>query len=291
MKKKIHFIINPVAGQPYPILRTLNNICDKYDCPWDISITGPDNVKQLARAAGKSDADIIVVYGGDGTVAEVSGELMASDKIIGVLPGGTANILSLDLGIPQDIKKACELICSGKHTVKKIDVGKVEQNYFLLRLGFGFEAEAVKSANRSFKNQFGWMAYALSGFRALLKTRPTKYNLVLDGHKESCEGLSLIVANSGNIGVPGVSMFPDIDITDGKLDIIVIGKAGLQKLAGLEQKEINKRTVLSLFKHWQAEQVSVSSSPAQAIHYDGEILKKKKVEIGIHHQAMRVIGK
>ena len=64
-----------------------------------------------------------------------------------------------------------------------------------------------------------------------MKTRPTKYDLDFGWSiKKPAKDYPLVVANSGNIGVPGVSMFPGIDITDGKLDIIVIGKAGLQKL-------------------------------------------------------------
>lgn len=289
MNKKIHFIINPASGRPYPILNTINSVCHKHDCRWTVAVSQPDNLNQLAQEAAKSDAEIIAVYGGDGTLAEVASALIGSDKLLGILPGGTANVLSVELGIPQNIAKACILLSKNDTKHKKVDIGQVNDKYFLLRVGLGFEAEAVKEADRSFKNKVGVLAYALSSFRAILKTKFVTYDLVLDGQHQTCKGLSLVVANSGNLGLPGISLLPAIDVTDGYLDVILIRTTDLQKLFDFEEKGLTWSENLALFKHWRVKRLSVKPLSNQPIHYDGEILESSNLNIEIHPQALKII--
>lgn len=289
MTKKVHFIINPASGQPYPVLHTINSVCSEYDCEWTIAVTKKDNILQIAKDAAQSDADIIAVYGGDGTLATIAGEIHKADKTLGILPGGTANVLSVELGIPKDIRLACENICSKNQQTKRIDIGKICDRYFLLRVGLGFEAELIKGADRTAKTKMGWLAYALSGLQATFKTKQTKYRMRIDDKKVDCEGLSLVIANSGNLGLPGINLFPEISISDNKLDIVLIRPADLNLLFPLSNEPKPDNTKLSLFQHWQAQKVKIESGYKQSVQYDGEVLDQDKLEIEILPQALKVI--
>lgn len=288
MNNKIHFIINPIAGQPYPILNTITHVCAKHDVEWTHAVTSKDNIDQLAQDALRCDADIVAVYGGDGTISAVANALIHSDKTLGILPGGTANVLSIELGIPQDIRRACALLCRERPNILQMDVGKVNNHHFMLRVAFGFEAEAVKAADRQFKNKLGVLAYALSSLKALWKTKVTTYELTIDGKSYEREGVSLVVANSGNLGLSGISLLPKISVLDGYLDVILIRTADLQALFDSEgDGPISDK--IALFEHWQAKKVSVITRPAQSVHYDGEVLESEELTTEIISGALKIV--
>ena len=104
MAKKIHVIINPASGQPQPILNRLNDVFHPAGVHWDISITqqGGDATR-FARQAIADGADVVAVYGGDGTVMEVAQAVMGGDVPMAILPGGTANLMSVEMGIPKNL--------------------------------------------------------------------------------------------------------------------------------------------------------------------------------------------
>ena len=165
MPKKIHVIVNPVSGQPQPIIQTLNSVFTKYDVDWDLSITKQSNVREITQKAMDRGAEVIAVYGGDGTISEVASVLKDTDVALGLLPGGTANVLSCELMVPRDLKRAAVLLCTEHQDIMECDMGQIQDKYFMLRVGVGFEAETMKGARRDSKTKLGWLAYVFSGFR------------------------------------------------------------------------------------------------------------------------------
>ena len=290
MSKKFHVIINPASGKPYPILHTLNRLFTKYNIQWSLALTNPDNIEEVAQEAKSNDADMILVYGGDGTICSIAGYLINTEKTLAILPGGTANILSIELEISQNIEKVCEKICQDKFRPRQIDVGRINDRYFLLRVGFGLEAEAIRNADRSSKSRLGILAYALSGLQALIKTRPTRYQLKIDEKDVSSEGYSLIVANSGNLGIPGIRFFPGVEIDDGNLDLILIRSMDLQLLAKFDTEKDDESNFKGLFQHWRAKKISVRTSPKQTTQYDGELLDSSSFEINVLPKSLRILG-
>jgi diacylglycerol kinase (ATP) len=289
--KRIHIIINPSSGQAVPILHTLNNVFSRYAVKWSISITEKGNISEIINNLNFDDIDILAVYGGDGTISEVVNALDGRDVLLGILPGGTANILSIELGIPQDLKKACRILCQRSSREKQLDLGKFNGRYFILRLGLGFEAEIVKSAGRSFKNNFGWLAYALSGPKALLTTKPTCYQMVIDGRKVQCQGVSLLIMNSANLGLPLFTFSFKTKMDDGVLDVFLIRRTDLQRLFRMEKKDLTGRDIGLFFRHWQAKEVSVRARPKQILQCDGELLEIDKFDVQVVPKAIRVVVK
>src|SRR5262249_1448703 len=99
--------------------------------------------------------------------------LIGSQVPLAILPGGTANVMSVELGIPNDLMQACALVSGEERAFRQVDMGQVNDHTFLLRAGVGFEADRVQGASRELKDRIGSLAYTVSALQALANSRPT----------------------------------------------------------------------------------------------------------------------
>lgn len=306
MARRIQVIVNPAAGQDAPILNIMNRIFREAGVEWDISLTKEaGDARRLAQEAAQRGVDVVAVYGGDGTVAEVASGLVGSQVPLAILPGGTANVLSVELGIPADLALACQLAANPEAVVRPLDMGTVNGDYFILRVGIGFEAAMVEKADRESKDKYGVLAYLWSAMQNLYKPEIAKYHLTIDGQSIEAEGLTCMIANSGNMGQAGLNLIPTIDVGDGLLDVIVIHQASLQtffdlvgSITGFKQMQSadvpagsgvpNDMAPQSL-QYWQAKEVTVVTEPTQTVQCDGEILGKIEVQCKVVPHAINVL--
>ena len=291
MDKKVHVVINPAAGQPEPILHILNNVFRPAGARWETSIThqAGDATRQ-AREAAQGGADVVVAYGGDGTVMEVVNGLVDTQVPLGILPGGTGNILSVELGIPQSSEEAARLLVSPEAQIRKVDVARSGDRFFLLRALSGFDARRIQLTTRELREQHGKLAYLIAALKAVPEARAVHYRLTLDGDDVECEGLTCIVANSGNMGVRGLSLVPDIKISDGLLDVIVIHGLDPLSLVSALGNIADAPLDLDRFHHWQAQEITVASDPPQTVIGDGEAWGETPIQITVLPGALRVVA-
>src|SRR5690606_4442706 len=120
--------------------------------------------------------------------------------------------------------------CRVDSTLRAIDMGEVNGHHFVLRVGVGFEADMVEQADRELKNRFGVFAYLWSAVQNLSQPTISHYQLTIDGNEIETDGLTCLIANSGNLGQTGVNLLPDVDISDGLLDVIIVQQASLRSL-------------------------------------------------------------
>ena len=295
MKKKIKnicIIINPAAGIGESILPVINASMKEAGIKWEALITHQaGDAIQFAKAAVKEGIDALAVYGGDGTLREAISGLIGSEIPLVILPGGSANVMATELGIPSDLKEACMLLSHGPLETKTIDVGQFDKRYFIVRISIGFDADVVKGADRQSKNKMGIFAYFLSAAAALKKTKRTVYHLKIDGQKHEVQGLTCIITNTGNLGFSNISFDKHIDVSDGLLDVIVVRKANLSlfKLMVVTLLKRERPDNLKLVEYWQGKDISVSSSPKQTVQCDGEILEKIPLHIKVIPGAIKVL--
>lgn len=286
---KIHVVINPASGQPQPILHTLNRVFRAAKVDWDISLTKESgDAQRFARQAAAGGADVVAAYGGDGTVMEVAHGLLNSQTPLAILPGGTANLMSVELGIPKDLEQAA-IIASGQQSqVRLVDLGQAGDTYFLLRVGLGFAAQKVKLADRQLKDKYGLMAYTIAGLKALTQTKTTHYQITLDGQTVEVDGLTCLVDNAGNMGVSGIAPGRNIDVSDGLLDVLLIKDPSFGSLVDIGYSLVEKRAPDS-YVHWQARQIEIDCEPAEDIQIDGEMSGTTPISIRVVPQALRVL--
>ena len=296
MAKKIQVIINPAAGKDEPILNALNTAFNECEVEWDVSITHKaGDARRFAQQAVQAGVDIVAAYGGDGTVVEVASGLIGTAVPLAILPGGTANVMSLELGIPNNLLQAARL-CGGINSkIDQIDVGQVGSHNFLLRVGMGFEAAMVEQTDRSLKDRFGVFAYLWSAVKTLREPTVAHYQFVIDGQEVECKGFTCAIANSGNLGLPGLQLSSAISIRDGLLDVITVEEANWRALvevmgrvfanpeatATVQDAAMLKYSdeIQGSLRHWQGKEISLHMEPVQVIQYDGEVLESTQLPL------------
>ena len=294
MKKNVRVILNPSAGSKNPPLRIFNNLFQKANIDWDLVITKErcDGIC-LADQAIHDGVDIVAAYGGDGTVMEVASGLQGTGIPMAILPGGTGNILSVELGIPQNLQEACTLITQPeKSRLRSIDLGITNDQKvpaFALRAGVGLEAAMLEGTDRELKEKYGIFAYIMGATQALHNFKQAHYNLVLDGEPFECTGITCLIANAGYFGVPGLMLDPNVKIDDGLLDVFVLRKMDLIQLFSLAATIVGGNEVKDKALHWQVESVSIEADPVQATQADGEMWGESPLEIKVSKDALQVL--
>lgn len=288
--RRIHVIINPAAGTDQPILKTLNLACQEAGVDWEVFVTkqAGDGMR-LAREAWQAGVDAVAVHGGDGTVMEVASGLVQSGVPLAIIPGGTANVMARELGVPIDLVEACALAAGEPARIRKVDVGEIGEHRFLLRASAGLEAAMIEGAPRPLKDRYGILAYAISALQALADPESALYRLRLDGEEVERPGITCIIANSGATGSPRFTLSPTIRVDDGLLDVLVIQKSDLATLLSLAASVVGGQENAAALEHWQAREVEVVADPPQVLQADGEIIGQTPVKARVIPQALEVI--
>lgn len=292
--KKLQVIINPAAGVGRPILQALNAGLKDTGIEWDVSITHKaGDAERLAKEAVEEGADIVGVHGGDGSVMEVASALRGTSTPMAIFPGGTANVMSVELGIPStDIETSIDFIAKGNYTTRQIDMGRVNDRLFLLRIGIGLEADMMKSADQEIKNRFGMLAYAFSALNEMRNLTPTLYRVRVDGELHEVEGISCMIANSGNVAIGGLTLSKKIDISDGALDVVIFRRVDLAAMITVSAAVVSpnaEATDSPQLKHYQGREIVVEADPPQTISIDGEVVEPTTLTATILPGAVNVI--
>ncbi len=288
----VFVIINPAAGQDRPILGTLNRAFNAAGINWDVGLTKrAGDAARMAHEAVLAGADAVAVYGGDGTVMEAASGLSGSGIPLAIFPGGTANVMSVELGIPSDIEQAVALVSSEARQIRTIDMGRVRDSaqndhMFLLRLSLGYFARMTEGAARESKNRMGVLAYAFSALSALPQAEMVRFTITVDGEVYETDGVTCVIANSGALGLPGLTFSRTMSVSDGLLDVVVMKNADLLEVAKVLS---NSLSGVENLPHWQGREISVIADPAQPIECDGEMIEPTPVAVSVVPQTLRVI--
>ena len=271
--KKILVVENINAGKKNAI--SADKIIEEFYLGKDVelNIVGIEDISEDAV----KNSDVIITVGGDGTVNKVVPFAMKFDKPIGVIPCGTANLLSAKLKIPTDFKKALQVIENGQKL--KIDVLKVNDNYSVLRTGFGYDADIICKTPQSLKNKFGYLSYFVAGVLFALRLKQQVYHLTYDNDKKlSVLATCLIIANAGNMYKNVVSISKNCRLDDGKFDVFIL-KVKNPILFFIEFLQIifDKKSSNSKAMYFQTKNISIKNDYC-VCHIDGE---KQKIRDNI----------
>ena len=174
---------------------------------------------KYARRAAAKGADVMFVWGGDGTVQRCIDAVADTDTAVAILPAGTANLLAANLNVPHDLAEAVRVGLHGDR--RRLDTGSVNGERFTVMAGAGFDARMISDADRGAKDRLGRAAYVVTGIRNL-RARRVRATIKVDGKrffegKVSC----VLTANVGKI-LGGVEAFPQAQPDDGRLELGVV---------------------------------------------------------------------
>ncbi len=120
---------------------------------------------KYARRAAAKGADVMFVWGGDGTVQRCIDAVAGTDTAVAILPAGTANLLAANLNVPHDLAEAVQVGLHGDR--RRLDTGSVNGERFTVMAGAGFDARMIADADRGMKDRLGRAAYVVTGIRNL----------------------------------------------------------------------------------------------------------------------------
>lgn len=232
--------------------------------------------------------DTIVAVGGDGTINKILPYLVNTDKKLGIIPLGTANLLAANLNLPENLTKAIDVILNSR-TIK-IDCAKVNNRYFILRIGFGYDAEILSSTKQEVKNILGYLAYFFKGIVKIFSLKNQGYKIKLDNEIFFTTASTVIIANSGNMFKNIFTVTPEGTLNDGKLDVFIRKTRNLPEFI-----EIFLRIIFKCHKtdsktiYAKASKIRIKPR-SKFFHIDGEInTTKDEISIEVVPKSINVL--
>ncbi|MDO5301498.1 MAG: diacylglycerol kinase family lipid kinase [Tissierellia bacterium] len=293
--KKVKIIANPSSGKELAItvLKELLPLFGAHGISLHLDFTlGPGDA---ARSAERDDGEeLIVSIGGDGTVHEVVGGMVAGSRKVplAIFPGGTVNDFAEYLKIPKDPKEFFRMLQRG-HTISS-DVGLANDRAFINVCAGGLFADVGYSVEGSTKTALGKFAYYLEGFRTFLSRDPEdekSFPLRIEMEEGSLEvdAMLFLIANSTSVG--GFEhMARRASIDDGKLDVIVIEEMKIpDALRLLDDLRRGKHTENEKVHYFQTAAFTVESDREIPVDIDGEEGGRLPLKIRVLERALTIV--
>ena len=214
-------IANPASRRGRPLSEIARRALAHRNVSTDVAYTErPGHAAEIAAARG-AGYDAVFALGGDGTVMEVAGALAGSGRPIGVLAGGTGNLLARALGIPLRIQRAIPALIDGSELL--IDLGRLDSGRrFAIAAGVGIDAAMVAETPSWLKRRLGVLAYTIMGTRATLRSVIRRQyfdaRLTVDGEVHERRAAAVMIANFGAVLGERIVLGPGIRTDDGLLD-------------------------------------------------------------------------
>ncbi len=234
----------------------------------------------------RKDYRIIISAGGDGTVNQVSGALVGTNNILGLIPLGSGNGLARDLGIPSEVSKAIKII--NNLNTRVIDSGLIGGKHFINMAGIGFDAEIAHDFEG--KKKRGLKGYTGSVIRKFFNYQAHDYYYIVDGLKENIKAFLISFANTGQYG-NNAYISPGAKPDDGLVDVCFIKEfpawAAPLLAARLFLRNINRSKYVEIIS---AKTISLGCEDKIMGHIDGEpVMFENQVDLQVKEKALAIL--
>ncbi|AVQ20893.1 lipid kinase [Fusobacterium necrophorum subsp. funduliforme] len=281
--KRIKFIYNPISGSgnSAKILDTVIATYQKYNkiiVPFRIGETFP---LEKALEDIHDNYEHLLIAGGDGTINRVLNLYMKKELTlpIAILPTGTANDFAKYLDIPLDIAEACEKILHSK--AKRVDLGKVNDVYFINVFSFGLFTDVSQKTPTHLKNTFGKLAYYFNGMKEI--PRFGKIDLKVESEDLTIQTKCFLAFVFNGQTAGNINIAYNSKINDGLLDVILVKGENLLKLGNLAYNFLRgehlEKAEQENILYFKSKSLSLSSSQEITTDIDGETGPSLPVQI------------
>jgi lipid kinase YegS len=241
---------------------------------------------RFTREGVARGVDAVVAIGGDGTVNEVLNGLDESDVPLGIIPLGTANDFARQVGIPDDVDHAMDVILQRKPV--RIDTAELDGRRFLNVSSGGVGAEATAETPLEAKEQLGPLAYAITGVRKLPDLTPGRARFEGPNFRLDTEYLVFGVANARSTG-GGTLIAPKARVTDGLLDLCIVEDMPLARFTKLMLKLRRGEHVGEDGVHYvQLPWLTITAREPATVNVDGESLIAKQLRYRVRPRDLLV---
>jgi YegS/Rv2252/BmrU family lipid kinase len=240
----------------------------------------PGHASEVIRA--KSEVwDAVFVLGGDGTVMEVVSALAFSGVPIGVLPGGTGNLVAGVLGVPFGVGHAVRRLLEGERCT--FDLGQLpDGRFFTFAAGVGVDVAMVQRTSPGGKRALGMFSYAITATRAALRREMVQVTVDVDGKAFEARAVLAMVANAGAILGGRFSIGPNVRPDDGELDLCLFMPERLGEVFDLSWRLLRKDfRPHPRMMFVRGKKFLVRSDPSVFVQADGDIVGRTPLEIRV----------
>ena len=233
--------------------------------------------------------DVVFTLGGDGTAMEVVGALAGTGRPVGILPGGTGNLIARTLGIPLSVRRAVPLLLAGREA--RVDLGRLSVGrHFAFAAGIGVDASMIAEASATLKRHFGVLAYVVSWSAAAWRREMFRVRVTVDGEVIEREATAVMVANFGAVLNDLMILGPNIRHDDGMLDLCVFSPRTAWDAMRIALKLLRKdfrsdpRMLYRAGRHF-----CIETLPPRVAQADGELLGHTPLEVTVEPLAAQLL--
>lgn len=271
--KRARIIYNPSAGREL-FKKELPNVLARLEgAGYETSAhatTGEGDATAAAITAVERQYDLVIVAGGDGTINEVVHGIAQADyrPTLGIIPAGTTNDFARALCIPREIDKAVDIILQDH--IKALDIGKVNESYFINIAGGGDLTELTYDVPIKLKSAIGQLAYYVKGIEMLPFLCPVSVKIEYDEEVFEGDIMLFLIANTNSVG-GFEKLAPDALIDDGYFDLLILKKTNLAEFLriatlALRGAHLEDDNII----YTQAKKIKVTPQERMQLNLDGE---------------------
>jgi YegS/Rv2252/BmrU family lipid kinase len=231
------------------------------------------NVEQIGAALSRSDFQLVVAAGGDGTVAEVMAAAHQVGIPVAIVPRGTANIVARELSLPASWRKALRQAIERFPETRSVDLARVNDGYSALAAGMGFDATVMRHTPRALKYWLGRSAYLLAGAWWLPQAPLFRCSVKADGEDLAVEAVVVLVVNAGMLGAAPFRFAPGIAIDDVWLDLVIYRPQTVVERARVIWGILSQRLDGSGIEHRRVRSVEIKAPELQWHEVDGDVYR------------------
>jgi diacylglycerol kinase (ATP) len=284
-------VYNPSAGQAESFEQELRAAATLWQHHgWQVELrptSGPGDGTRIAREAAAQGWHVVVAAGGDGTINEVVNGLVGTQTALASLPVGTVNVWIREIGLPLHPRATAEALLRAQ--VRRIDLGRAGNRYFLLMAGVGFDAAVVEEVRPPEKRRLGALAYALRAVFVALRYRGERVRVVLDGRRVGGRMLLVVIGNSQLYGGI-VKITARAVIDDGLLDVCIIkGSSFLSAPLRFASILMRRYNLDPKIEYHRARSVRVESRRRLPVQVDGDHIGQTPMTFEVVPGALRAL--
>ncbi|MEO6461892.1 MAG: phosphatase PAP2 family protein, partial [Candidatus Eisenbacteria bacterium] len=252
---------------------------------------------RMARAiqeATDAGCSLVLAAGGDGTVSAVANVLARLDgstrPVLGIIPLGTANVLARELEVPIDTARALAMAAARRNVVD-LDAMRVGDRYFLTQLGTGLDAKMIAGTSREEQQSSGRWAYMRVLVREMSGHRSHRFELTIDGRRYRKRAWQVVVANAKTMGTPPFTWGPDIEPTDGVLNVGVYNVRSAWDWVVLVTRFLTRRHLIDRRARYfrVTRTLRIASRSPLPVQGDGDLVSDTPVDVEVAPALLKVV--
>jgi diacylglycerol kinase (ATP) len=281
--------VNPASRRGSKLRQKAMDAFTRAEVAFDVMLTeSPGHGAQLAAAHGPA-YDAVFTLGGDGTAIEVIGALAHIGPPVGILPGGTANVVARTLGTPARVSKAVEALLKGEEA--RIDLGVLQTGYrFAIGMGVGLDATMIENAPGPLKRRMGFFAYVIGALKAFVKLEKFTVSLTVDGETKVMQASAVLVANFGAVMNNLIAFGDGIQRDDGVLNACVYSPDNAIDAIRILYKMTRKKFTPDRSIYYRSgTSFLIETDPPRMGQADGELIGTGPFTVTVEPLAARVL--